>query len=129
MAQPELAQPRDEAVDAVLADRELGQRPPEHDRDPVRRVALELRREVRADERRPPAELDDVDPRTRALEQAVDLGGRQAAIDHVRQPPLARLGRALGDVEEAAYGDVDALSRPTITTTGAEPGRGRTARS
>src|ERR1700740_1409760 len=122
MAPPWLAQPRSEAVDAVLADRELGQRPPEHDRDPVRRIARELRREVRADERRAPAELDDVHARARDLEQAIDLGDRQAAIDHVRQPPLARLGRALGDVEEAAYGDVDALSRPTITTTVAEPG-------
>jgi hypothetical protein len=38
----------------------------------------------------------------------------------MRQSPLARLGGALGNVEEAAYGTVAALSRPTITTTVAE---------
>ena len=42
VAQAQLAQPGDQAVDAALADRQLGQRAAEHDRDPVRRVALEL---------------------------------------------------------------------------------------
>ena len=36
----------------------------------------------------------------------------------MREPPLARLRRARGDVEEAGYGTVEALSRPTLTTTG-----------
>ena len=90
---------------------------------PLRGVALELGLEVGAHERRAPAELDDVDALARDLQQAVDLRDRQSAVDHVRQPPLARLGRALGDVEEAGYGTVAALSRPTITTTVAEPER------
>ena len=53
------------------------------------------------------------------LEQAVDLGDRQAAVDHVGDAMLARLGRALRDVEKAGYGLVRgvALSAPTITTT------------
>ncbi len=40
----------------------------------------------------------------RHLQQAVDLGDRQAAVDHVGDAVLARLGRARGDVEEAGYG-------------------------
>src|SRR5262249_53409012 len=55
------------------------------------------------------------------LQQAVHLRHRQAPVDHVRESPLARLARALGDVQEAGYGTVAALSRPTITTTVAEP--------
>ena len=57
----------------------------------------------------------------RHLQQAVDLRDRQSAVDHMRDAPLARLGRALGNVQKAGYGEVAALSRPTITTTVAEP--------
>jgi len=39
----------------------------------------------------------------------------------VRKPPLARLCRARGNIQEARYGTLEALSRPTITTTAAEP--------
>jgi len=39
----------------------------------------------------------------------------------VREAALARLGRAGWDVEEVGYGPVAALSRPTMTTTVAEP--------
>ena len=42
VAQAELAQPGDQALDPALADRDLGERAAEHDRDPVRGVALEL---------------------------------------------------------------------------------------
>ena len=75
---PELAQPGDEALDAPLADRDLGERAAEHDRDPGVGVALELRLQVGAHERRPPAELDEVDDPAGDLEQAVDLGDRHA---------------------------------------------------
>ncbi len=74
MTQPELAQPRDQAVDPTLTDRNLRQRAAEHDRYLVLGVARELRLEVARDERRAPAELDDVDGRAGDLEQAVDLG-------------------------------------------------------
>ena len=63
------------------------------------------------------------------LQQAVDLGDRQAPVDHVGDAALARLGRARGDVEEAGYGLVAALSAPTITTTFAESGERATADS
>src|SRR5437588_10894923 len=120
VSQPELVQPRDEPVDAALADRELGQRPAEHHGDVVGRVALELRAQVRSDERGAPTELDDVDARARDLEQAVDLRDREALVDHVRQAAVARLDRTLGNVEKARYGTDDTLSWPTTTTTFAE---------
>src|SRR4029077_1417309 len=90
-------------------------------RDAVRLIALQLGSEVGAHHSRPPPQLDHVDAITGHLEQAVDRRHRQASVDHMRQSPLARLGGALGDVEEAGYGTVAALSRPTITATVAEP--------
>ncbi len=122
----------------------------------MRRVALELGRQVGADERRAPAELDDVHVGARDLEQPIDLGDRQAAVDHVRDAALARLDRARGDVQEVGYllapgaltsavgrrgVDQDrptaatlrrpapALSRPAITTTVELPASGDTAAS
>ena len=121
VAQAQLREPRHQALHPTLADRELGQRAAEHDGDPVGRVAIELGAQVGRDQRRAPAQLDDVDAAARDLEQVVDLGHRQAPIDHVRQPPLARLRRARRDVKESGYGTVEALSRPTITATVAEP--------
>ncbi len=121
MAQPELAQPGDEPLDPALADRDLGQRAAEHDRDAARGVALELGLQIGGDERRAPAELDDVDAVAGDLEQPVDLGHRQAPVDHVGDAVLARLGGPRGNVEEAGYGAAVALSAPTITTTFADP--------
>ena len=74
-----------------------------------------------ADQSGAPAELYDVDAPSRHLEQALHLRHREAAVDHVRETALARLGRAGWDVEEVGYGPVAALSRPTMTTTVAEP--------
>ena len=119
--EPELAQPRDQAIDATLADRELGERPAEHHGDAVVGVARELGLEVGAHERRAPAELDDVDDLPGDLEQPVDVGERHPAIDHVGDAVLARLDRAGGDVEKRRYGLVVALSAPTTTTTFAVP--------
>ena len=130
VAQARARAARRQPVDPALADRELGQRAAEHDRNAVRRIALELRPQVRADERRAPAELHDVDDLAGDLEHAVDLGDREASVDHMRDAVLARLRRARRDVEEAGYGTAvapppddsspppaDALSSPTITTT------------
>src|SRR4029077_15791034 len=129
VAQPQLAQPLHEPLHPALPDRQLGERAAQHDRDAVRRVALELGLEVGAHERRAPTELDDVHTPAPDLQQAVHLGARQAAIDHGRQSPLTRLGGALGNVEKAGYGTVAALSRPTITTTVAEPASDATVAS
>ncbi len=98
---------------------------------PLLGVALELGLQVGADERRAPAELDDVDAVAGDLQQAVDLGDRQPPVDHVGDAVLARLGRPRRDVEEAGYGlDVScSLSAPTITTTFAEPASAVTAAS
>src|SRR5581483_11325717 len=115
------AQPGHQAVHAALPDRDLRQRPAQHHGNLVRRVAGELWLQVLAHERRPPAKLHDVHALADHLHQRVHLRDRQAPVDHVRQPPLARLGRALGYVQEAGYGVEEALSRPTITTTLAEP--------
>ena len=121
MAQAELAQPVDQALHAPLPDRELRERAAEHDRDSVCGVPLQLGRQVGADQSGAPAELYDVDAPPRHLEQALHLRHREAAVDHVREAALARLGRAGWDVEEVGYGPVAALSRPTMTTTVAEP--------
>src|SRR5262249_11687706 len=121
VAQPQLPHPAAQALHAPLPDRELRERAPEHHRDAMRLVALQLGREVRAYNGRSPAELDHVHAIAGHLQQAVHLRHRQAPVDHMRESPLARLGRALGDVQEASYGTVAALSRPTITTTVAEP--------
>src|SRR4051812_4169195 len=56
-------QPRDQLLDALLADGQLGERAAQHDRDLVVAVARELGLEVLRGQRRPPAELDDVDER------------------------------------------------------------------
>ncbi len=103
-----------EPLHPALPDRELGQRPAEHHGYAMRGVALQLRLQVGGHERRAPAELDDVDARAGDLQQTVHLGDRKPAVDHVRQPPLARLDGALRYVEEIGYGAVAALSRPTI---------------
>src|SRR5438270_4249667 len=100
MAETELAQPRDQALDATLADRNLRERAAEHHGYPVRRVALELGAQVGGNERSSPAELDDVDELAGDLQETVDVRERHAAVDHVRDASLAGLARALGDVEE-----------------------------
>ena len=69
----------------------------------MRGVPLELLLQVGAHERRAPAKLDDVHALPRDLEQVVDLGDRQPAVDHVREAAYARLGGALGNVEEVGY--------------------------
>ena len=66
--------------------------PPQHDRDAVRAVALELRLEVAGGQRGAPAELDEVDGVAGDLDHPVDLGDRQPAVEHVRDALLARLG-------------------------------------
>ena len=110
----------------LLRDRQLGERAAEHDGDPVGAVAGELGVEVLGDDRRPPAELDEVDRGAGDLDQALDLGDRQAAVEHVRDPPLARLRAALREVEEGGRHGVGAgggtvrrycRSAPTVTTT------------
>src|SRR5947209_8724679 len=117
MAEAELAQPCHEALDLSLADGDLGQCPAEDDGDAVRGVALELGAQVAGDERRAPAELDDVDAPAGDLQHAIDLGDRQPLVDHVGDARLARLARPRGDVEEVAYGDAEGLSAPTTTAT------------
>src|SRR5271165_1537352 len=127
-------QPRDEALDPVLADRQLGERPAEYHGYAVSRVALELRAQVGAHDRRPPAELYDIDARARDLQKTLHLRNRQSAVDHMRQPPPTGLARTLGYVQEAHGTAVvavpedsplppadDARSAPTTTTTAAVP--------
>src|SRR6185437_12646777 len=80
VAQTELAQPRDQTLHATLLDRDLGERPAEHHRDPVRGIALKLGLQVRGHERRAPAELDDVHAVAHRLDQAVHLGYRQTTV-------------------------------------------------
>src|SRR5581483_2462172 len=102
----------------------------QHHGDAVGGVAIELRAQVRADDGRAPPELDDVDALAHHLEQTVDLGDREPPVDHVGDPLLTGLGRALRDVEEAGYGVVvpwAALSAPTTTTTFAGPASVATA--
>ena len=77
----------------------------------VRAVARELRLEVGGDQRRAPAELDEVDARPATSIRPVDLGDRQALVEHVGEAPLARLGAALGEVEEAGQRRATATGR------------------
>ena len=129
VAQAQLAQPGDQPLDPALADRQLGEGAAEDHGYPVRGVALELGLQVGAHQRGAPAELDHVHAAPCHLQQAIDVGDRQAAVDHVGESPLAWLGRALGYVQEAGYGEVAALSRPTTTATLAEPARDAVADS
>ena len=118
MADAQRPRPGHELVDPALADRHLGQRAAEHHRDAVRRVALELGLQVLRGQRGAPAELDDVDELAGDLDQAVDLGDRQAAVEDVGDALLARLGAAGrepdGHGRRAPYW---ALSMPIVTTT------------
>ena len=129
----EVADPARQLVDAALLDGELGDRAAEHDRHGVLAVALELRLEVLGGERGAEAELDDVDRRAGDLHEAVDLGQRQAAVHEVRDPLLARLGRARRKVEgqlgHRVGGAADqpcCWSAPTITITRASSSSART---
>ena len=96
----QLVQPRDEAVDAPVAKRDLRQRAAEHDGHLGARVAAQLRLEVGGHERRSPAELDEVDAGAADLQQALRLGAREPLVEHVRQPALTRLGTSLRQVQE-----------------------------
>ena len=96
MLQPQLVQPRDEPVQPVLGDRQLGERPAEHDRDPVLAITRELGLQVPGGHGGPPSELDEVDVVAGHLHQPVDLGDRQAAVEHMSDALLAGLRGALG---------------------------------
>ena len=99
----QLLGPVDQLVEPVAGDRQLGQRAAEHHRDPVRPVALELGLEVAGRQRGAPAELDDVDRVAGDLDQAVDLGHRQALVEHVGDAVLARLDGAIGEIEQLSH--------------------------
>jgi hypothetical protein len=126
VAQPELAQPRDEPVHPPALDGQFGQGASEHDRNPVRGVARELGLEVGRREGGSPAELDDVHRVAGNLHQAVDLRDRESAVEDVRESVLARLAAALRKVEEGGHSLTGAAglsywvrSAPTVTTTDA----------
>ena len=53
-----------------------------------------------ADVGRAPAELHEVDVGAGQVEQRLQRGDRQAPVDHVGDPPRARLGGALGQGQE-----------------------------
>src|SRR5213076_436723 len=76
----------------------------------------ELGVEILRGQRRPPAELDDVDKAAGDLDHAVDLGDREAAVQDVGEAPLARLGAAGREIE-GRNGRYCALSAPIVTTT------------
>ena len=103
MLEAELVQPGDEAVEAVLGDGQLGQRPAEHDVDPVLAVAGQLGVEVAGGHRRSPAELDHVDVLTGHLGQAIDARHREPAVEHMGDSLLARLAGPFGQAEQVLH--------------------------
>ena len=105
VAQAELAQPGDQLVDAALRDRELGQRAAEHDGDPVVAVARELGWRLSVTSAVPQPSLTRSTALAGDLDEAVDLGDREAAVEHVRDAPLARLLAARREVEERRHGE------------------------
>ncbi len=66
-------------------------------------VALELRLEVAGRQRRAPAELDQIDERAGDLDQPLDLGHRQTAVEHVGDTLLAGLGAPSREVEKVRH--------------------------
>jgi hypothetical protein len=102
--QAQLVQPGDEPVQAVLGDGQFGERAAEHRRDPVVLVPSQLGLEVAGGDGGAPAELDNVDVVARDLDQPVDVGHAQTAVEHVRDALLAGLGGARGKLEQILHG-------------------------
>ena len=95
-----MLEPALEVVDLVLRVDRLEERAAAHDRRRERAVERDLLLEVVRDVARAPAELDDVDVLAGGVEEALDLAQVQALVDDVREPALARLALARGDVQE-----------------------------
>ena len=90
--------PRDQAIEAILGNRELGQSSAQDHRYLMGAITLELGLEVPRCQCCSPPKLDDVDELAGYLNHAVHLRDRQPAVDHVRYPVSAWLDAACREV-------------------------------
>ena len=127
----------DQRLEPVLRDRQLGERPAEHDRDPVLAVALELGlRGSRSRSAVPQPSLTRSTDSPGDLDQPVDLGDRQAAVEHVGDAPAGGAWRSDPGGRAVRHADAAGLEalwcspgpRRRVTTTLAVHGVGRRAR-
>ena len=104
MTYADLMQPGQVVLHPALVGGDLEQRPARAGDDAVLIAHGDLGPDAVGDVGGPPPELEDVDILAYALDQRLQIGQRQALVEHVGQPRPAGLAGPVGHIEEVPEG-------------------------